>query len=375
MNALFAVLIFLGEIQALMAFSKTIEAVYPSKLLGLSIRGSGCGLNWDSGFSMSSVSSSEGYKWSYTVNCTSSEDALEVKVLVSDKTWMLGSNHHISGTALQSSSADTIYPFFYTYEGTQTIIKNVYSEELKNVRDVIVYLPPSYNENTLKVHKNVLIMHDGQNLFDPRTSAFGTAWMCQDALNGNIINGVSDEVVIVGAYNTNDRNNEYTYIYDPEEGFGGKGDLYLDWIESTLIPLAAKTYRVDIQRDTLGIMGSSLGGLISCYAGWTRSTYGKVGCMSSSFWWDEKDYQTNVMPNNVPSTPLPVFYMDSGNGSEGEKECTLYTSQIYSYQQKVGFTENVNLFKYVAEGGTHDEASWAERVWIPFKDLYPASTV
>jgi hypothetical protein len=33
----------------------------------------------------------------------------------------------------------------------------------------------------------------------------------------------------VGAYNTNDRNNEYTYVYDPSEGFGGKGDLYLNW--------------------------------------------------------------------------------------------------------------------------------------------------
>jgi len=107
-------------------------------------------------------------------------------------------------------------------------------------------------------------------------------------VNPLIIEGKMDEVVIVGAYNTNGRNDEYTYSFDPSEGFGGKGDLYLDWIESTLIPLAKSNFRVEINRDTLGILGSSLGGLISCYAGWTRSTvYGKVGCMSSSFWWND----------------------------------------------------------------------------------------
>lgn len=99
-------------------------------------------------------------------------------------------------------------------------------------------------------------------------------------------------MIIVGPYNTRDRNNEYTYSYDASEGFGGKGDLYLDWLEQTLIPLIKSKFRVDIQRDSLGILGSSLGGLISCYAGWTRSTvYGKVGCMSSSFWWNNQDFQ------------------------------------------------------------------------------------
>jgi predicted alpha/beta superfamily hydrolase len=86
--------------------------------------------------------------------------------------------------------------------------------------------------------------------------------------------------------------------------------LYLDWIESTLLPLASESYRVDINRDHLGILGSSLGGLISCYGGWTRpQVYGKVGCMSSSFWWDENDFQKRIIPASVPATPVPTFYV------------------------------------------------------------------
>jgi len=84
--------------------------------------------------------------------------------------------------------------------------------------------------------------------------------------------------------------------------------------------------RVQIERDTLGILGSSLGGLISCYAGWTRSNiYGKVGCMSSSFWWDNKDYQTNLITASEPASPLPLFYMDSGTAIGGEDWCAVYT--------------------------------------------------
>jgi len=259
------------------------------------------------------------------------------------------------------------------------MVENVYSSELKNFRNIIFYLPPSYNENTLKSYKNVLIMHDGQNLFNPATSAFGTAWMCQDTLNSLIIGGESDEVIIAGIYNTPDRCDEYTYIYDASEGCGGKGDLYLDFIESTVIPLLPEKFRIVLNRDTLGILGSSLGGLISCYAGWTRSpVYGNVGCMSSSFWWDNQDYQTNILVNDKPSSsvPLPMLYMDAGTGSTGELQCVMYTTQIYdTCVNDDGYTSNVNIKQYTAQGGTHDEASWGARFYVPIEFLYPPTTV
>lgn len=105
------------------------------------------------------ISSTE-YKYSYEVSCPSLEAAnLEVKVLISDSIWMKGSNHHVGMES--STGVDEIYPWFYTNIGTQTIIKDVASTELNNKRNVIVYTPPSYFENTLKTYKNVLIMHDG----------------------------------------------------------------------------------------------------------------------------------------------------------------------------------------------------------------------
>lgn len=363
-------LLFAAVSSSVLGSPVAISAHYPKKVSSLYLRGDGCGLNWESGVKMDHDGDST---WNVLVNCDE-ERMLEVKVLVNDKDWMLGSNHHVD---VSSVNASAMYPWFYTYKGTLEIIEQVYSKELNNFRDVIVYRPPSYEENTLKVHKNVVVMHDGQNLFDPRTSAFG-AWMCQDTLDETIIGGTTDEVMIVGAYNTPDRNNEYTYIYDPSEGFGGKGDLYLDWIESTLLPLVPEKFRATIERDSLGMVGSSLGGLISCYGGWTRSSvYGRVGCMSSSFWWDDNDYNKNVLTTSKPPlSQRPIIYMDSGDGSKGERDCTRYTKDAYDYEiSDCGYTAEVDTFVYVQPGGTHDEASWRERFHIPMEKLYPSSSV
>jgi predicted alpha/beta superfamily hydrolase len=344
-----------------------VTAYYPKTSVSLSLRGSACGLNWDKGISMKQT----GQSWSVEISCPTGTK-VEMKVLVDDKVWMLGSNHHADA----SISSTEIYPWFYTYQGSLQTIKNVYSKELNNFRDVIFYLPPSYFENTLKVHTNILIMHDGQNLFNRSTAYMGNAWMCQDALDQSIIGGSSDEVLVVGPYNTADRIDEYTYIYDPSEGAGGKGDLYLDWIESTLIPLAKSSYRTQVTRNNLGILGSSLGGLISCYAVWTRSDiYGKAGCMSSSFWWDENDFQNNIIPESVPSKPFPMIYMDSGNGSLGETECTAYTLNIYGQMLDDGYEDNVNLKRYVDQGATHSESYWGPRFHIPIEFLYSSATV
>lgn len=355
----------------------TVTAHYPgpSFFPGLSIRGdaAGCGLNWETGVEMTREgSNSPDFK--VELNCDASVKDFEFKVLVDDTTWEQGSNHHVK---VDGSSSVDIFPWFNSKSGdTNTVIKNVFSKELNNTRDVIFYLPPSYYENTLKTYKNVLIMHDGQNLFDKKTAYMGNAWMCQDSLDTSIIGGTTDEILVVGAYNTADRMDEYTYIYDPSEGAGGKGDLYLDWIESTLIPLVQDNFRVDISRDTLGILGSSLGGLISCYAGWTRpDVYGKVGCMSSSFWWDDNDFQKNVIPASTPAKPFNDIYMDSGTGSLGEKECTAYTAEIYEQMVATGYEENSEVFKYVDEGATHSESYWGPRFHIPMETLYSSASV
>jgi hypothetical protein len=50
-------------------------------------------------------------------------------------------------------------------------------------------------------------MHDGQNLFNDSQAAFGTAWHVQDTLTQLMAAGSMREIIVVGVWNTPDRNN------------------------------------------------------------------------------------------------------------------------------------------------------------------------
>lgn len=198
-----------------------------------------------------------------------------MKPLKGDVSWSIGANFQVKLPAVSSSVA--IYPWFYTTAGNYKVIGNLFSPQLNNTRSIIVYTPPSYYENTLKTMTNVLVMHDGQNIFNASTSFGGIAWNCDDTVNSLVVQGQMEEVLIIGVYNTPDRLDEYTYVYDPCYstdfrgnciGGGGKGDLYLDFLIENVVPFVVSSgYRIETERKNMGILGSSLGGLISCYAG------------------------------------------------------------------------------------------------------------
>eukprot|EP01116_Phalansterium_solitarium_P016094 TRINITY_DN3654_c1_g1_i3.p1 TRINITY_DN3654_c1_g1~~TRINITY_DN3654_c1_g1_i3.p1 ORF type:complete len:291 (-),score=118.40 TRINITY_DN3654_c1_g1_i3:215-1087(-) len=264
----------------------TIRVNYPQANLPpgakITLRGDGLGLSWSKGVTMASAGTN---LWTLMLPFQPSDSGstLQLKAMVNDQTWQIGANVAVIVPQL-AASAD-VYPFFYTGAGRYQYIRNVASPQLKNTRDLVIYTPPSYLENTLKTIQHTLVMHDGQNLFNASTSFAGVPWYCDKHVDQQVVEGNMDEIVIVGVDNTPDRINELTYSYDPTEKAGGKGDLYLDFIEQTVLPIIKKQYRVRLDQPALGILGSSLGGLISCYAGWTRNaTYGRAGCMSSSFW-------------------------------------------------------------------------------------------
>jgi predicted alpha/beta superfamily hydrolase len=269
-----------------------------------------------------------------------------------------------------------LYPWFYKEQGTIQKLYNVYSPQLNNTRNIWIYLPPSYYENVLKSYDNILVMHDGQNLFDPNTAFENNAWMCQDTVDENVVAGEMEEIIIIGVENTPDRINELTYSYDPSEQVGGKGDLYLDYIQKVVLPLVVNKFspwRMKLNRERLGILGSSLGGLISCYAGWTRSdVYGRMGCMSSSFWWNDQDFNTTILnPNKYTQPQNQVIYLDSGNAGMSNDD-VVQTRTVRDHIETIKpYVLDNNLFYYLDEGGQHSETYWRKRFYIPMRALYP----
>ena len=50
-------------------------------------------------------------------------------------------------------------------------------------------------------------MQDGQNLFLNSQAAFGVAWGIQNTVNQLTAEGTIREIIVVGVWNTRDRNN------------------------------------------------------------------------------------------------------------------------------------------------------------------------
>lgn len=212
-------------------------------------------------------------------------------------------------------------------------------------------------------------MHDGNNVFSSACSGccpFG-CWNAHTTLNQMIVSGRIHEVLVIGVYNTNGRIDEYTYSRDPGYG-GGKGDLYLDFLEDTVVPYVSSRYRIAPKAGDIGILGSSLGGLISCYAAWSRSSYyGRGGCMSSSFWWNNEDFNSTIIPKYKDHLPTTRMYIDVGGISDGRDE----TENVRDHLQRIG-----KDFDYHFDPtGSHSESSWAGRFDLPMLSLFPLTPI
>jgi len=158
--------------------------------------------------------------------------------------------------------------------------------ELDRERRVWVYLPPDYDSAPEKYYP-VLYIHDGQNVFDAATS-FSGEWEVDESLNTLHENGDYGCIVIAidngGAY----RLDEYSPWINTQYG-GGQGDDYMQFIINTLKPDIDNLYRTRTERDFTGIMGSSMGGLISMYGGMEYSTvFSKIGSLSPAYWFSEE---------------------------------------------------------------------------------------
>ncbi len=239
-----------------------------------------------------------------------------------------------------------------------------------------MYVPAGYIENAHPSARwdNVLVMSDGENVFNDSTSFQGVSWRAQQALDQLILSGEIEPVVVVAPYNTAERMAEYTPINGTTEDTApycqgyracGEANEYLDWVENTLLPLASNDHRISLEK--LGIMGSSLGGLLSFYACWTRSeVYKKCGCMSSSFWWNGNwTLHSLVSKSAVRPNRDTLVYLDSGTPGDDDSQ----TIDVRDAMVEEGFDPYYEVFP----GGQHNEESWGKRLHVPLSIMYNAT--
>jgi predicted alpha/beta superfamily hydrolase len=222
--------------------------------------------------------------------------------------------------------------------------------QLNRYRKIWLYLPKTYQTTT--EYFPVLYMHDGQNLFDKKTS-FSGEWRVDETMDSLIAKG-HQPCIVVGIDNGgSQRLNEYSPWINAQYG-GGQGDEYIDFIVKTLKPHIDDKYRTIRDANHTGIMGSSMGGLISSYAGVAYpDVFGKVGAFSPSYWFSPKAFSQVEERKVDPDSHNYLIAGDKEGGSQVADLVKMYQTII----DNGGRLDHTYMVHHAY--GTHTEKYWA----------------
>lgn len=225
----------------------------------------------------------------------------------------------------------------------------------------------------------VLYMHDGQNLFSP-DAPFGY-WRASETLQAQIDLGAVQPLVLLGIDNTPARFDEYTPQADVLEGMrvGGNAEQYTAWLTDSVMPFVEERYPIALDAANTGVMGSSLGGLVSLYIGLSRpDLFGYVGSMSGTIDWGTlgADNPTiDEMYQGMPPTGLHIYLDSGGSGGTGcpDGGTDNYCGNVRMLNTLValGWVEGTDLVYRWAPGEGHNEAAWAARLGDALVDWFP----
>lgn len=244
--------------------------------------------------------------------------------------------------------------------------------QLDKTRKVWALLPFDYYESKKKYP--VLYLQDAQNLFTG--TEFGN-WEIDKKLSILAEYGRGDLIVIAVEHGGEDRIKEYVFK-NPKLTEEAEGKKYIRFISDTLKPFIDLKYRTLKDRENTGIGGSSLGALISIYAGLLYpEVYSKWLLFSPSLW---------VEPNN--NYPLVSFqhpFRTKVYLYGGMKESKDMLKRVASFEKTLELWEKQEYFDFkvrtvINEDGLHQEFFWSQEFpqaveWLFYDSLEDPLTI
>jgi predicted alpha/beta superfamily hydrolase len=229
-----------------------------------------------------------------------------------------------------------------------------YSPELKKSRRVVALLPHNYDKETDKRYP-VLYLQDAQNLFDDK-APFGN-WAIDKKLAVLAEQGMGDIIVIAVDHGGETRINEFLPPTKNLKLGHSEGRKYVKFLAKTLKPHIDQQFRTLTDRLHTGIGGSSMGGLISIYAGLIHpEVFGRLMIFSPSLW----------AVQNAPFAairffkPIPTRIYAYAGGKEGAS----VVPNVKNFQKAIqnqGFDNTKIGFKLALDPhGLHNERRWGE---------------
>lgn len=249
-----------------------------------------------------------------------------------------------------------------------------------------IWLPPGYEDSDRDYP--VLYMHDGHNLFDPAQSNFNKVWAADKAIVALSEQGVIEPHIVVGLWPHGEgRYRQYLPQIAAENATGALAESvaenalgkdvvsarYLEWIADELKPQIDEDYRTLQDTADTAIAGSSMGGIMSCYAIVERpDIFGRAACISSH--WpialpdiaDENKAQVDAIWRDWLSEKLGDpggrrIWMDHGTETL-DAYYPAYQAEIDKNFEAAGWVKGTDWRSEQYVGAEHEENAWAERL-------------
>ena len=258
-------------------------------------------------------------------------------------------------------------------------------------RPVDIWLPKDYSDDKKYA---VLYMHDGQMLFDAKTTWNGQEWKVDEWATQLMNDGKTKDFIVVAIHNiaeirwqdlfpekamdnvsTEAKEKLSKYALQRNADVELKGDEYLKFIVEDVKPFIDANFSVHTDKANTFVAGSSMGGLMSMYA---ISEYPDVfvaaACISTHFVGGHI-LEDNPLPeaifkymeDNLADAESHRLYFDYGNKTL-DAHYPQYAPRVDEILATKGYntSNSKNLF---FEDTEHSENSWNQRLDIPLTFL------
>jgi enterochelin esterase-like enzyme len=220
-------------------------------------------------------------------------------------------------------------------------------------RQITVYSPDRTDETARTANRPLLVLHDGQNLFDAdRSFVAGETWRVQETVDELIATGAIPPVVVAGIDHGADRR---AFEYTPTAGRrgGGGAAAYGRFVIEDVVPHVAAEFGA--RATGIAIGGSSLGALAALVT--ARQFPGRVErllLMSPSVWWDRRVVLQRL--KRVPLDGRPRVWLDIGHheGDASIRNARALRDLLRRQSSALQYLED--------PAGHHREVDWARRL-------------
>lgn len=225
--------------------------------------------------------------------------------------------------------------------------------------------------------KHLLVAHDGQNVFDRKTSTRRSTWrMAQSAIRVSQELGIAPPAII-GVFHSRSANNPWGRILDlaPQDPFQNgvepaekndeisisdlNGNEYLEQITEIIVPSIAAKLGMDLDATDKAVIGSSMGGLASIYAIAKRPDFFTTCLALSPHWSAGRTQLVNALLDSLPRPGAHRIWMSRGTrGLDANYEP--FQDLADRKMSEAGWKEGQDFITRVYRKSGHTERSWAK---------------